>query len=52
MKFGNQDGTGFGFGIHHLTERIELLQGKLRYYGRNGFELIAELPIRRRYEDD
>ena len=41
-----------GFGIHHLTERIELLQGKLRYYGRNGFELIAELPIRRRYEDD
>lgn len=36
-----------GFGIHHLTERIELLQGKLRYYGRNGFELIAEIPIRR-----
>ncbi len=36
-----------GFGIHHLSERIELLQGKLRYYGRNGFELIAEIPIRR-----
>lgn len=36
-----------GFGIHHLTERVNLLQGKIRYYGNNGFELIVEIPMRR-----
>jgi signal transduction histidine kinase len=36
-----------GFGIHHLTERINLLQGRIRYYGDNGFELIVEIPMRR-----
>ena len=36
-----------GFGIHHLTERINLLQGRIRYYGNNGFELIVEIPMRR-----
>lgn len=37
-----------GFGIYHLTERINLLQGRMRYYGNNGFELIVEIPMRRR----
>lgn len=37
-----------GFGLHHLQERVELLHGKLRYYGVNGFELIAEIPLRRK----
>ena len=36
-----------GFGIHHLTERINLLQGRIRYYGDKGFELIVEIPMRR-----
>ena len=36
-----------GFGIHHLTERIDLLQGRIRYYGVKGFELIVEIPMRR-----
>lgn len=36
-----------GFGIYHLTERINLLQGRIRYYGNNGFELIVEIPMRR-----
>ena len=36
-----------GFGIHHLTERIDLLQGRIRYYGDKGFELIVEIPMRR-----
>ncbi len=27
-----------GFGIHHLTERIDLLQGRIRYYGDKGFD--------------
>lgn len=40
-----------GFGIHHLTERINLLQGRIRYYGERGFELIVEIPMRRSNEN-
>lgn len=36
-----------GFGLVHLTERIQMLHGTIRYYGTNGFELIVEMPIRR-----
>lgn len=36
-----------GFGLVHLSERIGLLNGTIRYYGSNGFELIVEMPIRR-----
>lgn len=36
-----------GFGLHHMKERVALLQGKLRVYGTEGFVLIVELPIRK-----
>lgn len=35
-----------GFGLHHMKERIDLLHGKLEYYGENGFELHVAIPIR------
>lgn len=34
------------FGLHHMKERIELLQGNIRFYGSDGFVIIAEIPIR------
>ncbi|MEG0329916.1 MAG: sensor histidine kinase [Longicatena sp.] len=34
------------FGLHHMKERIELLQGNIRFYGYDGFIIIAEIPIR------
>lgn len=34
------------FGLHHMQERIELLQGNIRFYGSNGFVILAEIPIR------
>lgn len=37
-----------GFGLDHLTERIQMLHGKIRYYGSDGFELIVEMPVRGR----
>jgi len=36
-----------GFGLHHMRERVALLQGTLRAYGTDGFVLIVELPIRK-----
>ena len=46
------DGIGckeveFGFGLHHMEERIAALQGKIRAYGYDGFVIIAEIPIRK-----
>lgn len=38
-----------GFGLHHMQERVALLNGTLRFYGTNGFVLIVELPIRREH---
>lgn len=36
-----------GFGLHHMRERVELLEGTLRFYGNQGFMIICELPIRK-----
>lgn len=46
------DGIGcekveFGFGLHHMEERVNALQGKIRAYGYDGFVIIAEIPIRK-----
>lgn len=41
-----------GFGLHHMKERVALLQGKLRVYGTEGFVLIVELPIRKEETHD
>ncbi|MGM9946661.1 sensor histidine kinase [Floccifex sp.] len=35
-----------GFGLHHMKERIEILQGRLQVYGYDGFIIIAEIPLR------
>ena len=39
-----------GFGLHHMKERIALLNGNVRFYGRDGFEVLVELPLRKEYE--
>ncbi|MEG0736649.1 MAG: sensor histidine kinase [Longicatena sp.] len=36
-----------GFGLHHMKERVALLNGKVRCYGNEGFVLIVELPLRK-----
>lgn len=35
-----------GFGLKHMEERLHLLNGSLEYDGRNGFLIIAQIPIR------
>lgn len=35
-----------GFGLRHMAERLELLNGKIEYNGDNGFILKAVIPIR------
>lgn len=45
------DGTGCesihqGFGLHHMQERVALLQGNIRFYGSDGFIILVEIPIR------
>lgn len=35
-----------GFGLKHMSERLELLNGKLQYDGTDGFEVIAKIPLR------
>lgn len=35
-----------GFGLHHMEERIQMLQGSLEYESKNGFTVRVELPIR------
>ena len=35
-----------GFGLHHMEERLSLLQGNLKYNGENGFTVEAQIPIR------
>ena len=39
-----------GFGLHHMKERIALLNGNVRFYGRDGFEVLVELPLRKEGE--
>lgn len=34
------------FGLHHMQERVALLQGNIRFYGSDGFIILAEIPIR------
>ncbi len=40
------DSTHQGFGLHHMQERVALLQGNIRFYGSDGFIILAEIPIR------
>lgn len=35
-----------GFGLKHMEERLSLLNGSLEYDGRNGFLIVARIPIR------
>ena len=35
-----------GFGLHHMEERLSMLQGSLRCNGDNGFFIEAKIPIR------
>lgn len=35
-----------GFGIQHMRERVELLNGTINFEGKNGFTIIAHIPIR------
>lgn len=35
-----------GFGTHHITERIQLLNGTVRFDGSDGFLIDAMIPIR------
>lgn len=35
-----------GFGTRHIVERIQMLQGKVEFEGRNGFTVTARIPIR------
>lgn len=35
-----------GFGLKHMKERIHLLEGTLEYGGKDGFYIIARIPIR------
>ena len=35
-----------GFGLHHMEERLALLQGSLHFSGENGFTIEAYIPIR------
>lgn len=39
-----------GFGLHHMKERIALLNGNVRFNGRDGFEVLVELPLRKEDE--
>lgn len=41
-----------GFGLSHMQDRIDLLHGDIRFYGQNGFTIIAEIPIRQGEQDD
>ena len=36
-----------GFGLHHMKERVALLKGNIRFYGKQGFEVLVELPLRK-----
>ena len=35
-----------GFGLHHMKERLNMLQGKLEYSSRDGFAVEAQIPVR------
>ena len=35
-----------GFGTHHITERIQMLNGTVCFDGSDGFRIDAMIPIR------
>lgn len=35
-----------GFGLQHMKERVELLNGSISFDGKSGFKIIAHIPIR------
>lgn len=35
-----------GFGLHHMEERLAMLNGRLEYNGEDGFDVKAMIPIR------
>ncbi len=35
-----------GFGLHHMKERLDMLNGTLSYHGEDGFTVDARIPIR------
>lgn len=35
-----------GFGLHHMEERLNMLQGELKFSGDDGFAVEARIPIR------
>ena len=41
-----------GFGLHHMKERVEMLQGTISWNGDNGFVIEATVPIRINTEED
>lgn len=41
-----------GFGLHHMQERLGMLNGHLTYDGLDGFHLFATIPIRRSGESN
>lgn len=41
-----------GFGLHHMEERLTMLQGTLNYSGSGGFTVEARIPIRWGREDE
>lgn len=41
-----------GFGLHHMKERLEMLNGKLEYKGDDGFMVNASIPIRWGVEEE
>lgn len=43
---GMPEGTGEGFGLIHMRERLNLLNGTLEYDGNDGFSLHAVIPVR------
>lgn len=38
-----------GFGLHHMRERLALLDGNVRWYGTKGFEVLVEIPLRKEH---
>ncbi|MDF9824861.1 signal transduction histidine kinase [Breznakia sp. PF5-3] len=42
----------YGFGLHHMKERIDLLNGTMRVYGLDGFVVVAEIPLRKENMND
>lgn len=41
-----------GFGLHHMKERVAMLQGTVRCYGTDGFAVLVEIPLRREHRNN